>query len=309
MKPVFIGTRGSHLALAQAGLVRSLLLTENPARPVELVIVKTTGDRRLDLSLASTGPLDKGLFTKELESELATGAIDLAVHSLKDLPVDSPPGFEIGAILSREHTGDMLLRPAGGNLPANARIGTSSPRRALQLAAAHPEWSFPEIRGNVPTRIRKLKESGDFDGIVLATAGLKRLGFLDRDLLPIPGADCDGIEIEMLDELLPAPGQGAIALQIRNGDEEIKNAIAPLHCAITGACVSAERELLHALGGGCHRALGALASPAAQPGILNLRAVYFPDSDNPGCARRAEVSGPSADPAGLARLAATVLNP
>lgn len=306
MKALRIGTRGSALALAQAAIVRDSLLASNPQQPVELVVIETRGDRRLDLSLAQTDPLSKGLFTKELEVELYAGRIDLAVHSLKDLPVECPQAFQIGAVLPRECTEDVLLSLAGSALPDRAKVGTSSPRRALQLAANHPDWSFLEIRGNVPTRVRKLREEGKYDAIVLALAGLKRLGLVND--AGEPGEQLNGFHLEILTWMLPAPGQGAIAVEVRRGDTKTLEAIAPLHCPETFACVTAERELLRAIGGGCHQALGALAQAVDKSSLL-LRAVYFPDPSNPASARHVEVVGPLEKPTDLARRAAILLNP
>jgi hydroxymethylbilane synthase len=292
-----IGTRGSALALAQARHFAAELQKSNPDVVLEEKIIKTRGDLRMDVRLAGTGPLDKGLFTRELEAALLEEKIDCAVHSLKDLPVEMPEGFALGAILPREDPADVLICKSGHS---PGIVATSSPRRALQLGLQFPGVQIREIRGNVPTRIRKLMEDPSLDAIVLALAGLKRLGFCN-------GSACwlqdqfTGLDLSVIDSMLPAPGQGAVGIQIRAGCTRFDSLLQSVHCAETALCVSTERALLTALGGGCHLALGARAwieSDNKKP-LLHLRGVYFPD-ETPGSALHGEVSGDTGDVHALA---------
>ena len=235
-----IGTRGSKLALAQAEQVKRELLLAYPALKVELRIIKTKGDKRLDLSLNASG--DKGLFTKELEEALFAGEIDCAVHSLKDLPVELCSGTSLGAILRREQVNDVLISvryKSLAELPNGAIVGTSSPRRAAQLLEQRSDLDIREIRGNVDTRLAKL-DNGEYDAIVMAYAGLKRLGLEERITQILP-------EVQMV----PAPGQGAIAVQIKSDREDYKELLKPLHNDYTARCVEVERYILSKTGGGC----------------------------------------------------------
>lgn len=235
-----IGTRGSKLALAQAEQVKRELLLAYPDLEVELRIIKTKGDKRLDLSLNASG--DKGLFTKELEEALFAGEIDCAVHSLKDLPVELCSGTSLGAILRREQVNDVLISvryKSLDELPNGAIVGTSSPRRAAQLLEQRSDLDIREIRGNVDTRLAKL-DNGEYDAIVMAYAGLKRLGLEERITQILP-------EVQMV----PAPGQGAIAVQIKSDREDYKELLKPLHHDYTARCVEVERYILSKIGGGC----------------------------------------------------------
>ena len=235
-----IGTRGSKLALAQAEQVKRELLLAYPELKVELRIIKTKGDKRLDLSLNASG--DKGLFTKELEEALFAGEIDCAVHSLKDLPVELCSGTSLGAILRREQVNDVLISvryKSLAELPDGAIVGTSSPRRAAQLLEQRSDLDIREIRGNVDTRLAKL-DNGEYDAIVMAYAGLKRLGLEERITQILP-------EVQMV----PAPGQGAIAVQIKSDREDYKELLKPLHHDYTTRCVEVERYILSKIGGGC----------------------------------------------------------
>ena len=235
-----IGTRGSKLALAQAEQVKRELLLAYPELKVELRIIKTKGDKRLDLSLNASG--DKGLFTKELEEALFAGEIDCAVHSLKDLPVELCSGTSLGAILRREQVNDVLISvryKSLAELPNGAIVGTSSPRRAAQLLEQRSDLDIREIRGNVDTRLAKL-DNGEYDAIVMAYAGLKRLGLEERITQVLP-------EVQMV----PAPGQGAIAVQIKSDREDYKELLKPLHHDYTARCVEGERYILSKIGGGC----------------------------------------------------------
>jgi len=286
VKPLILGTRGSDLALAQTRLVATRLRATHPGLVVEERIIRTTGDARLDIRLSAPGSLDKGLFTRELEEALLRGEIDAAVHSLKDLPTEQPAGLAVGAILEREGPEDVLLtREAEGldDLPAGAQVGTSSLRRKCFLLWKRPDLEVVEIRGNVPTRIRKLAESTTLDAIVLAGAGLRRLQAVDCPLA------IDDLSLSPLDFMLPAPGQGAIALQCREG-ESSTGPLAALHHAATAACVDAERAILAGLGGGCHLPLGALAE-VDDAAMMTLRAAWF----GAATPRLAERRGPVAD--------------
>lgn len=287
MIPLVLGTRGSDLALAQTRHTAALLRNAHPGLPVEERIIRTTGDARLDVSLSAPGALDKGLFTRELEDALLRGTIDAAVHSLKDLPTENPAGLTLGGVLAREDPADVLVAKHPGGfpaLPAGARVATSSLRRACFLRWQRPDLEVVEIRGNVPTRIRKLAESPDLAGIVLAAAGLRRLAAVDCPLA------LDGLHVAPLEFMLPAPGQGAIAVQTRAEDARITDLLAAIHHPATAHAVAAERAILAHLGGGCHLPLGARAETGAD-GTLTIRAVWF----GHGEPRVAEVTGPEDD--------------
>jgi hydroxymethylbilane synthase len=244
-----IGTRGSELALWQANYVKKELERLNPGVVFEIRIIKTTGDEVLDVSLSKIG--DKGLFTRQIETELLAGSIDLAVHSLKDLQTEQPDGLIIGAVCERETPNDVFISKTGGSiddLAKGARVATGSLRRRSQLLHYRSDLKIEEIRGNVPTRLRKFDES-DLDGMILAYAGLHRLGFGERVNQLIP------FEI-----MLPAVGQGAIAIEIREQDKRTANAVAKLDDHTTDLCVTAERAFLRKLEGGCQVPIGALAA-------------------------------------------------
>jgi hydroxymethylbilane synthase len=241
-----IGTRGSALALWQAEHVKSRL--EALGHSVTLVPIVTAGDRLLDRPLELIG--GKGAFLKEIEEALLAGEVDLAVHSLKDVPTSLPPGLTLVAFLERADARDVLVSARGerlDDLPAGAVIGTTSLRRRAQLLARRPDLAVADLRGNVDTRLRRLRE-GRFDAIVLALAGLTRLG-----------RAAEASEILDAEVLLPAPGQGVIALECRAQDFGLAEAVAPLDHAPTARCAAAERAFLHALGGGCNVPLGAHA--------------------------------------------------
>jgi hydroxymethylbilane synthase len=281
MNRLILGTRGSDLALAQTRLVAARLKAAHPTADFEEKIIRTTGDERLDVSLSAPGALDKGLFTKELEEALLRHEIDVAVHSLKDLPVEQPAGLAVGAIPTREDSSDVLvsLLPGGLDaLPPGARVATSSLRRRSFLLARRPDLVAEEIRGNVPTRIRKLTESRSLSALVLAAAGLRRL-----QAAGVPLA-LDGLHVTPLDFMLPAPGQGAIAIECRANDAPTRALLSAIHDDAAAVCAQAERAVLAGLGGGCHMPLGARATITA--GILHLRAVWFPTS--PHASRSAE---------------------
>lgn len=263
MSSLRLGTRGSELALAQTRIVAEGLRAAHPGLAVETRIIKTTGDRRLDVSLASPGPLAKGLFTKELEEALLAGKIDAAVHSLKDLPTEQPSRLVLGAILKRADPSDTLVSKIPGGLtglPAGACVATSSPRRKAQLLHLRPDLRVIDIRGNVPTRLRKLADDPAMDGLLLAQAGLDRLG---------PGVVPDGLHAAIIPEILPAPGQGAIAVECLADDAETRRILQAVHHAETACCVQEERRLLRELGGGCSLPFGTLAT--IERGELRVR--------------------------------------
>lgn len=267
MKTLVLGTRGSDLALVQTRDVAARLGRAHPGLILEEMIIKTTGDKRLDVSLSAPGSLDKGLFTKELEEALLSEAVHAAVHSLKDLPTEHPPGLIVGAILERADPTDTLAsKHAGGwkGLPSEATVATSSLRRKNQLLLLRPDLKIVEIRGNVPTRLRKVLESPTIDALVLASAALARLG---ENTVP------SGLHTTIIEEMLPAPGQGAVAVECREADKETRRLLAAIHHEPTARCVHAERELLHSLGGGCHLPLGTRAS--IEEGQVRLQAALF----------------------------------
>lgn len=237
---VVIGTRGSRLALWQAAWVKSRLETLFPGLAVRLEVIKTQGDRILDVPLARVG--GKGLFVKEIEEALRDGRADLAVHSMKDVPAEIPEGLAIGAVPPREDPGDVLIGRGGarlGELAAGSRVGTSSLRRAAQLRHLRPDLTVVPVRGNVDTRLSKL-ERGEVDALLLAAAGLERLGLAAR-------------VSERLDteRMLPAVGQGALCIEIRRDDPRIGPLVAALDHPETRTAVTAERAFLRRLEGGC----------------------------------------------------------
>lgn len=243
-----IGTRASRLAIWQAEWVQQQLEQLHPGLTVSLVPITTKGDKILDVPLAKVG--GKGLFVKELEEALYDGSVDLAVHSMKDVPSVLPPGLILPCIPLREDPRDALVTPDArgfAQLPQGARIGTSALRRQAQLLHRRPDLTIVSLRGNVETRLRKMDEEG-LDGIVLAAAGLKRLGLAERISAYLP-----------TDMSLPAIGQGALGLECRQGDERTLALIAPLHHADTAVAVTAERAFLRRLNGGCQVPLAAHA--------------------------------------------------
>lgn len=283
-----IGSRGSMLALWQAKHITALL-TER-GHQVELEIIKTTGDKILDVALAQVGT--KGMFTKEIEDALAEGRVDLAVHSLKDLPTKLPPGFEIVAITERVNPLDVFLSvnyDCVDSLPKGAKVGTSSLRRQAQLKAFRPDLLIHPLRGNVDTRVRKLEE-GEYDGIILAAAGLTRLGKtqLAKEYLPA-------------DFMCPAAGQGALGIEIREGDLEMRKHLAFLNDPDSRTATVCERALLNKLGGGCQVPIGAFAE--MKDGKLHLTGVVArPDGSE---VLREQQSG--TDPVALGELVGETL--
>ena len=253
-----IGSRGSQLALWQANHIAAQL--RERGHEVGIEIIHTTGDKLTDVALAKVG--GKGMFTKEIEEALLRHQIDLAVHSLKDLPTELSPEFEIAAIPAREDPRDAFCSVQYSNvdaLPQNARVGTSSLRREAQLRAIRPDLKIHPLRGNVDTRLRKL-ESGEYDAIILAIAGLRRLGKTElvREVLPV-------------EVMCPAAGQGALGVEIRAGDENVRQPLKFLDDPAARAETGCERALLEKLGGGCQVPIGANAK--FREGTLELHAV------------------------------------
>lgn len=248
-----IGTRGSLLALKQSENVQKALEELWPHVRIELQIIKTMGDKILDVPLAKVG--GKGLFVKEIEDALLNGSVDLAVHSMKDVPAELPAGLAIGAIPQREDPRDVLVSHDGKNLfelPEGAKVGTSSLRRAAQLKRLRPDLQIENLRGNLDTRLRKVRE-GVYHAIVLAAAGLHRMDWQD--------AITAYLEPE---QFLPAIGQGAIGIEIRNDDELLRRLLAPVHHSDSAVAVRAERSLLKQLEGGCQVPIGGYARVAGE---------------------------------------------
>ena len=234
-----IGTRGSQLALWQAEFIKHQLERHFPTLEVSLKTIKTTGDAIQNRSLVGLG---KGIFTKEIENALLAGDIDLAVHSLKDLPTALPEGLCIAAIPAREDPRDVLITDTGSpleDLPEGAKIGTTSPRRKAQLLYIRPDLQIVNVRGNIDTRLRKLHET-DLDGIILAAAGIKRL--LEPKIIT---------QFFDTEQMVPAVGQGALAIEVREGDDRTEKLLMPLNDASATAEITAERAVLERLGGGC----------------------------------------------------------
>ena len=255
-KTLTIGSRGSQLALWQARYVASQLEQRGIGSHIE--VIKTMGDSRETASLVQAG--GKGLFTKEIEDALLTGAIDLDVHSLKDLPTDTPRGLAIAATPKREDPRDAIVGGLFNNLPKHARVGTSSERRKAQLLRLRPDLQIEPIRGNVDTRLRKLKER-QYDAVVLAVAGLRRLG-LEHEVA----------EIFPPEQVCPAAGQGALAIETRENDP-VREICAALNDEATSQAVACERAALRALGGGCQLPVGAFAEIVER--VLRLTAVVI----------------------------------
>ena len=280
-----VGTRGSRLALIQTELTLAVLSKAHPDVGFEVVTVTTQGDANQTAPLAGMG---LGVFVKEIERRLETGEIDMAVHSLKDMPTVLPEGMALGAVLERADPRDALVSHLGKTLadfPAGAKIGTSSPRRQAQIAERRPDLDIVPIRGNVDTRLRKAAGE-ECDGTVIAVAGLDRMGMAD-------------VITEYLspEEFVPPPGQGAMAVEIRADDERTAAVVASADHAPTTAAVTAERSFLEALGGGCQVPVGAYAEA---DGGDSLQLTVFMAALDGSTTYRATVRGVASDPAGLA---------
>jgi hydroxymethylbilane synthase len=277
-RKLVIGTRGSALALRQTEIVTERLRAAVPGIEMETRVVRTEGDRRQDVSLEEFG--GQGVFVKDIEALLLDGEIDLAVHSLKDMPAQTSKGLIIGAVLERGDVHDVLV--SRGNLTltslqTGARVGTDSRRRTVQLLAMRPDLRVESIRGNVDTRIRKA-ESGEFDAVVLAAAGLERLGLADK-----------AAQVFSRDEMLPAVGQAVLAVERRADDPEVREALDLIDHQDTRSAISAERAYLLRLGAGCR--LPVAAYGLLESGRLRVRGLLATD----GAIYRDEVSGPPAD--------------
>jgi hydroxymethylbilane synthase len=300
-----LGTRGSQLALWQARTVAERIAARG-GPPCEIVIIKTSGDQLQEAPLSEAG--GKRLFVKEIEDALLKGAIDLAVHSSKDMPAELPAGLSVAAVLPREDPRDAVVLPIPsasaqheqvrsieelvtrlGNAP---NIGTGSVRRISQLIRVFPGAHFRPIRGNLDTRLRKI-DAGEHDALVLAVAGLKRLGFASRISLMLPADVC-----------VPAPGQGIIAIEVRLDDTETTNVVAAVDDRATRAALDAERAVVTALGGGCQTPIGAVALPAGDGGLEVTGIVVAVDGSR---AIRAHARGPLADAAKIGASVAAKL--
>lgn len=328
-KPLVLGTRGSELALRQTDMVMAALRGAHPSLDVTKKIISTIGDQRTDLRFSEFtegGHFDKGIFTKELEVALATGEIDAAVHSLKDVPTELDSAFMIAATLPRAPIEDVLVSRDGWNLlslPAGARIGTSSVRRIRQLRWLRPDVTCVEIRGNVPTRVKKLIAPSDLDGILLARAGLERLGLLGdtgtqcgtgfqpvcpTGILPVViNSHILHATILPCSEFLPAAGQGAIGIEARRADSHTLKLLSSISHRETFARVTAEREFLHLLKAGCQTPIG--AHTWIEGVMLHMKVCVFSESDPAAPPFEAAAAGPLAEPekvaAELARLVQT----
>jgi hydroxymethylbilane synthase len=293
MKSIRIGTRRSALALAQTVWVRNKLAEKYPDTKIETIQIKTSGDRIVAESLQAIG--GKGIFTKELEDALLKGEIDIAVHSMKDLPTVLPAGLVVAAIPEREDPRDVLVSSSASSLQGlspQAKVGTGSLRRKAQILNCRPDLLVVPIRGNIDTRLKKL-DAGEYDALIMAAAGLKRIGLEDRITEYIAHDVC-----------LSAAAQGALGLESRE-DDSIRQNLCFLHDAATFAEVSAERELLKRLGGGCHVPVGARA--VAEGERLTVWAVVAKPDGSRLC--RGQVSGSVTEPEELgARLAEQLLS-
>jgi hydroxymethylbilane synthase len=281
-----IGTRGSRLALAQAEEVAELL--RRRGHDPEVVPIVTSGDRGASPAASPAGV--KGLFVAEITEALGRGEVDLAVHSAKDLPSEDPEGIVVGAIPERNLPYDVMVSRSG-EVPEGSTVGTSSLRRRAQLVRSRPGLRVTETRGNVDTRLRKL-EDGDVDALVLAGAGLARLGIAPRHALPLP-----------VDEMVPAPGQGALAVQVREGSESAE-AVAAIDHGPSRLAFEAERGVVSRLGGGCRLPLGAYAEP--RKGAIRLLAVVIRPDGSDLLWSQVEASSPqaaAAEAAGVLRAA------
>ena len=290
LRPLRIGTRGSAMALFQANLVRDRLAAAHPELAalgmIELDVIRTTGDRVQNRLLAEIG--GKGLFTKEIEEALLEHRIDLAVHSLKDMETALPPGLTIACVPPRDDPRDALVsRDSVGldALPHGATIGTASLRRTAQLLRHRGDLAIVPIRGNVDTRLNKLA-AGEVDALLVALSGLQRLG-----------KEAAISEIIPVDVMLPAVGQGALAIEAHADDAEVRHWLTPLHDSVSAVCVTAERAMLAALDGSCRTPIAGFAELTG--GRLRLRAMLL--SPDGSAERRAEGSGEASDPEALGR--------
>ena len=297
MNVLRIGTRGSALALAQVDLTEAALALELPELRTEREIFITRGDQKLDLNLLTRGEAGgKGLFTRELEDALIEGRIDVAIHSLKDLPGHNPEGLEIAAVLERAPTADILVSKTAGGLdalPHSAHVGTSSVRRARQIGWLRPDIVIEEWRGNVPTRLRKIGGCVEISAIVLAEAGLRRLGYaldLERGILKWDGGEWHASSLA--GRIIPAIGQGAIALQIRSDRGDVRGVLARINHPATMVAIRAERALQRLLSGDCSVPVG--VHTELRDGRIFMRGILFSERGTEPV--HAEVIGDENDP-------------
>lgn len=304
-RKMILGTRTSDLAMAQSREVAARLEAAHPGLAVEFKTFQTAGDKYLDADLrelaGADGVLEKGLFTRELELALLDGGIDIAVHSLKDLPTTLPPRLAVAAVLEREKTADVLVSLCPGGLdalPSGAIVHTGSERRRLQLLAARNDLSTGGLRGNVPTRLRKLALGKAGDAIILAAAGLRRLGLPSNGPLTFESST---LHLSPLDAvMLPAVGQGIIGIECRADAASTRRLLQAIHHTPTALAARAERALLRTLGGGCQMPLGVTTKLSATGRTLHMRAVLF-QAPRPEAAVYAEADGPATAPVRLAR--------
>ncbi|HEV7732281.1 MAG TPA: hydroxymethylbilane synthase [Candidatus Binatia bacterium] len=293
LRTLRLGTRGSPLARAQAGMIAAAIERAHPGLAVPLVLIRTTGDQLSQGPLAPAG--GKGLFVKEIEEALAAGSVDFAVHSLKDVPAALAPGMVLGAIPTRADARDVLVGAGAGGLAGlrpGARVGTASVRRRAQLLAHRRDLDIVFLRGNVDTRLRKWRD-GEVDALILAAAGLVRLGVDEPDAQPLSP-----------DDLLPAVGQGALALECRADDDDTRALLGAVHDDVTATAIAAERGFLVAIGGDCNTPLAAYARVDGGAVVLRVQV-----SDVDGLERIEDADqAPCADAAALgARLADRLL--
>ncbi len=308
-EPLILGTRGSDLALAQAHMTQAAL--DEAGVECRIEIVRTIGDKRPDLKLSefSQGDnpvVDKGIFTKELEEALLAGTIDFAVHSLKDVPTELAEGFEICATLPRAEIADVLLTTEQGwgydlTLLSGKTIATSSVRRERQLKWLCPGVEVVDIRGNVPTRIQKLIRNEDWDGILLARAGIERLGIFTagRESFEFEGTEVFAIELSV-EKFLPAAGQGAVAMEIRSDNKRAREALAKINDPATFTRVVAERAFLHRLQAGCQTPVGVHTWFEKEREVLGMAVRVFEEDQPDAEPFVAETRGPAIEPASLA---------
>jgi hydroxymethylbilane synthase len=288
LRALRIGTRGSALARRQVAIVNEALRARYPGVEIETVALQTEGDRRAEVPLEEIG--GQGVFVKDIEGRLLAGEIDVAVHSLKDMPAESPQGLALAAVLPRGDARDALVAQDGrtlAQLPPGARIGSDSRRRAVQVLEMRPDVEVVSIRGNVDTRVRKVN-SGEYDGAILALAGLERLGLADR-----------ATQVFTTREILPAVGQGVLALQCRAGDAQLVEELMALDDRDTRDAITAERAFLLALGAGCRLPVGAHATVTGKE--LRIDGLL---ADEAGKAYRGKASGPAATAETMGRMLA-----
>jgi len=306
---IILGTRGSELALTQTEMVTQELLKAYPDLKVERKIIHTSGDKRQDLrfsEFSDVAQVDKGIFIKELEIALENGEIDAAVHSLKDVPSDLAAGFQIAAVLERAPIEDVLITREActlETLPHGARVGTSSVRRAAQLKWLRPDVQIVEIRGNVPTRVKKVLGDQPLDAVMLAAAGLIRLGLLKDGRIQIDGHSIYGYTLDPV-AFLPAAGQGAVAVECRAGDDATRLQLRALNHAESETRVIAEREYLRHLGAGCQTPVG--AHTWIKEGQLSMAVRVFDEADLLSKPKELQLSGPADQPALLAERLADI---